>query len=536
MKLVTVAEMKKIEEEANLSGYTYADMMEDAGAGVGRYIDALFDCGKADLNALGLIGTGNNGGDTLIALEYLQKQGWNCMAYLIRSRPADDPLMKRIKDTGCLSTTLEKDVSFNLLHTWLQNADAVLDGILGTGTRLPLKRDITAVLSEVNKQNPMPYTAAIDCPSGVNCDTGEAAVETLKADITLCMGAVKAGLLKLPAFAYVNLIDLIPLKFDSRSAVWEGIHTEVVEEAILEEAFPPRPLDGHKGTFGTLLVAAGSVNYTGAALLAGKAAYRSGAGLVQMAVPSSLHAALAGSFLEATWLMLPHEMGVIAGSAADVIWDHLGRATAVAVGPGLGTENTTRDFLKNLLTGDKGGGEKGAIGFLSQKETHKPARNSHLPPTVIDADGLRLLNQIPGWPELLPGDCVLTPHPGEMAAMTGLSVEEIQKDRIEVTRRFAREWKCVVVLKGAFSVVGEPGGECSVIPYAEPALASAGTGDVLTGIIGSLLAQGRNPYLAARAGAMLHVLAGRLAAEDLGTPVSVIAGDLLEALPRVLAG
>ena len=535
MKLVSVAEMKKIEEEANLSGYSYEDMMEDAGAGVGRYIDALFESGKADLTALGLIGTGNNGGDTLIALEHLQKQGWNCKVYLVRPRSANDPLMGRLISAGCLSTTLEKDVSFNLLHTWLQNADVILDGILGTGTRLPLRKDIAAVLSEVKKQTPMPFTVAVDCPSGVNCDTGEAADETLKADITLCMGAVKDGLLKLPAFAYVNDIDLVPLKLDGRSAGWERICTEVVEEATLEEAFPPRPLDGHKGTFGTLLVAAGSVNYTGAALLAGKAAYRSGAGLVQMAVPSSLHIALAGSFPEATWLMLPHEMGVIAGSAADVIWDNLGRANALAVGPGLGTENTTRDFLKNLLTGDKGRGDKGAIGFLTQREKHEPARKSHLPPVVIDADGLRLLGQISGWPGLLPEDCVLTPHPGEMAALTGLSVEEIQKNRIEVTRKFAKEWKCVVVLKGAFSVVGEPGGECSVIPFAVPALASAGTGDVLTGIIGSLLAQGRNPYLAARAGAMLHALAGRFAAEDLGTPVSVMAGDLLEALPRVMA-
>jgi len=153
---------------------------------------------------------------------------------------------------------------------------------------------------------------------------------------------------------------------------------------------------------------------------------------------------------------------------------------------------------------------------------------------VIDADGLRLLSLIPNWQHLLPEHCVLTPHPGEMSALTGLTVEEIQKDRIGVTRRFAREWKCVVVLKGAFSVVGEPGGECSVVPHAVPALASAGTGDVLTGIIGSLLAQGRDPYLAARAGALLHVMAGKLAAENLGTPISVIAGDVVEAIPRVL--
>ena len=534
MKLVSVAEMKQIEEEANLSGYTYAEMMEDAGAGIAQYLDSLFS-GQVDHPAtLGLIGSGNNGGDTLIALEHLQKSGWNCMAYLVRPRASDDPLLARVRETGCQTVALDKDVNFQLLNSWLESADVLLDGILGTGTQLPLRKDIAAVLRNITNQPFIPFVAAVDCPSGVNCDSGEAAPETLQADVTLCMGAVKEGMLRLPAFRYVNDLNLIPLKFNGRSTCWDGIQITVVDEGILEEAFPARPLDGHKGTFGTLLVAAGSVNYTGAALLAGKAAYRSGAGLVQMAVPSSLHQVLAGVFPEATWLMLPHEMGVIASNAADVIWENLDRATALAVGPGLGTETTTRDFLRNLLDGEKGGMEKGAIGFLGQKEKHNLASKPHLPPTVIDADGLRLLSQLPDWPGLLPVHCVLTPHPGEMATLTGLKVEEIQKDRIGVIRKYAREWNCVVVLKGAFTVVAEPGGQCAVIPFATPALATAGTGDVLTGIIASLLAQGRHPYLAAQAGAYLHGLAGLSAADRLGTPVSVMASDLLEEIPVVI--
>ena len=534
MKLVTVNEMKQIEEEANLSGYPYAEMMEDAGTGIARFIHSLFADIKPDLSAIGVVGSGNNGGDTLIALEHLQKQGWTCLAYLVRSRPAGDPLLLRAREAGCQAASLEKDVDFKQLNAWMEHADVLLDGILGTGAQLPLRKDIAAVLKDIANQPSMPFVAAVDCPSGVNCDTGDAAAETLQADLTLCMGAVKQGMLKLPAFQYVNDINLIPLKFDGKSTCWEGIQTIVVDEGILEEAFPTRPLDAHKGTFGTLMVAAGSVNYTGAALLAGKAAYRSGVGLVQMAVPSSLHSALAGVFPEATWLMLPHEMGVISSSAAEVIWENLDRATALAVGPGLGTEPATRDFLKNLLSGEKGGVEKGAIGFLGQKEKHNLAGKSKLPPVVIDADGLRLLSQLPDWPGLLPAESVLTPHPGEMAALSGLTVEDIQKERIEITRRFARKWNCVVVLKGAFSVVGEPGGQCAVIPFATPALARAGTGDVLTGIIASLLAQGKHPYLAARAGAYLHALAGLSAAEKLGTPVSVMAGDLLEEIPNAI--
>lgn len=534
MNLVSVAEMKQIEEEANLSGYTYAEMMENAGAGVGRYLDVHFRDLSGKPAAIGLIGSGNNGGDALIALEYLQQRGWECMAYLVRLRGANDPLLARVREAGCQTALLDKDINFQQLNAWMEKADVLLDGILGTGTQLPLRKDIAAVLDNIRSLSSIPFVAAVDCPSGVNCDSGEAAGETLKADVTLCMGAVKQGMLKLPAFKYINEIDLIPLKFDGKSAAWEGIKASVVDNCILDEAFPERPLDGHKGTFGTLLVVAGSVNYTGAALLTGKAAYRSGTGLVQMAVPSSLHQALAGAFPEAIWLMLPHEMGVIDSSAADVIWENLDKATALAIGPGLGTEATTRDFIRNLLGGEKGGLEKGAIGFLAQKEKPSRAKKSCLPPTVIDADGLRLLSQLPDWPVLLPEHCVLTPHPGEMSALTGLGVEEIQKDRIGVSRRFAREWKCVVVLKGAFSVVAEPGGSYAVIPVATPALAKAGTGDVLTGMIAGLLAQGRKPYLAAQAGAYLHAMAGLDAAERLGTAISVIASDLLESIPVVL--
>jgi NAD(P)H-hydrate epimerase len=277
----------------------------------------------------------------------------------------------------------------------------------------------------------------------------------------------------------------------------------------VREILPPRPLDAHKGTFGTVLVVAGSVNFTGAALLAGKAAYRSGTGWVTMAVPEPLHAALAGHFPEAPWLLLPHEHGFISASSAEVVLSNLGKPTAILLGPGFGLEPTTCQFLANLLT-------------------------PTLPPLVIDADGLKLLAKLEDWPSRLPAQAVLTPHPGEMAVLTGLSLERIQGDRIGVAEQFAHLWEHVVVLKGAFTVIASPVGKTAVIPVATPALARAGTGDVLAGLIVGLRAQGVEAFEAAAAGAWIHAQAGLRAAEKLGSTACVLAGDVLEAVPEVM--
>jgi len=256
---------------------------------------------------------------------------------------------------------------------------------------------------------------------------------------------------------------------------------------------------------------AGSVNYTGAAYLAGAAAYRVGAGLVTLALPQTIYPIIAAQLPEATWLVLPDERGVITGPAAERLQPELSNYTALLIGPGFGTAKTTGDFVREMLT------------------------RAALPPLVVDADGLRLLAQLPDWPRALPANSVLTPHPGEMAALTGLEKAELQSDRIGYARRFAAEWGQVVVLKGAFTVVAAPGGQATVQPFATPALARAGTGDVLAGAIAGLLAQGVGPYDAAVAAAYLHGRAGELAAAGMGTSASVLAGDVLNALAQAVA-
>jgi NAD(P)H-hydrate epimerase len=301
-------------------------------------------------------------------------------------------------------------------------------------------------------------------------------------------------------------------------------------------SLPARPLDAHKGTFGRALLAAGSINYTGAALLAGQAAYQVGAGLVRLALPAPLHAALAGQIPEATWLILPHEMGVIAEAAASVLLKNLEKATALLVGPGLGLEDSTAAFVRSLLSGHSIRSQHGRIGFIAAPQGAAQAgEDKTLPPLVLDADALKLIASIEDWWKLLPEQTVLTPHPGEMAALTGLSIDHVQADRAAVALKYARQWDCVVLLKGAFSVVAAPSGHLTVIPVATPALAKAGSGDVLAGILVGLMAQGMPAYPAAIAAAWLHAQAGLQAESDLESPVGVLASDILAALPAIFS-
>jgi NAD(P)H-hydrate epimerase len=235
---------------------------------------------------------------------------------------------------------------------------------------------------------------------------------------------------------------------------------------------------------------------------------------------------------EATWLVLPHEMGVIAEAAADVVRKGAETARAVLVGPGLGREEVTRRFLHRLLRPAEATG-RGRMGFLPGG--NEPAAEvPPLPQLVVDADGLRLLAELEGWPSLLPGGSILTPHPGEMAALTGLDVPTIQANREGVAREKAAEWGQVVVLKGAHTVVAAPDGRAWVLPFATAALAKAGSGDVLAGAIAGLAAQKVPAVEAAVLGGYLHGRAGVIAAERAGTTAGILAGEVARLLPEVL--
>ena len=535
MKLVSVAEMQAIEREADASGLSYVQMMQNAGEGLAKQVHRRFGNGRCKA-VMGLIGSGNNGGDGLVALAWLAQNGWETRAYLVRPRAEDDPSLAAFVEAGGVTLSLDDDPEFAHLDAWLDASLVLLDAVLGTGFQLPMREAIGKVLAHVAGSSTKPFVVAVDCPSGVDCDNGEAADECISADLTVSMAAVKQGMLRLPAWQLVGELETVDIGLSDDLAGLKGIDLEVILQEDVCRMLPERPLVSHKGTYGTVTVVAGSVNYTGAAYLASKAAYRIGAGLVQSAVPGPLYEVLAGSLPEAIWLVLPDEMGVIHQKAAALVRENLERTSALLLGPGWGVEATTAGFLKNLLLTKPSKSKHSGIGFVGGKGKQAGEEVVSLPPVVLDADGLRLLDTLPDWQQLLPQGSILTPHPGEMASLSGLPVSEIQAEREVLTGVYAREWGHVVVLKGAFTVIASPDGRTAVIPVASSALASAGMGDVLAGMITGLLAQGMPAYEAACTGAWLHAQAGLAAAETCGCEASVIASDVLDAIPQVLGG
>ena len=528
MKLVSVAEMVAIEQQANASGLSYEQMMENAGRGLAEKVQLVLGS-DWQRGALGLVGSGNNGGDALVALVNLARQGWPVCAYIVKARAENDPLVQRMHQAGGSVIESAADPDFSKLRNLLSRYAIVLDGILGTGIHLPLKgklQDTLATIGKILSELPdPPQIVAVDCPSGVDCDSGGAAPEVLPAQLTVTMAAVKQGLLKFPAYKLIGKLTLVGIGLpDNGEALdaWRAIQTGVADRDLVRAILPDRPPDSHKGTFGTAMVVAGSLSFTGAAALAGEAAYRSGAGLVTLAIPAPLHTTLAGHLPEVTWVLLPEAQGGVAASAAEVLFSNLGRVTGLLVGPGFGLQDPTAEFVNRFI--------EGCARFNELDSDKKQS-----PGIVMDADGLKLLSQVPDWPKRLPAPAVLTPHPGEMGYLTGLSVAEIQADRLNIALKYSREWGHVVILKGAFTVIASPDGRRIVIPVASSALARAGSGDVLAGLVVGLRAQGVPAFEAAVAAAWIHAEAGLLAADRIGNTASVLAGDILQSVVDIIS-
>jgi len=532
MKLVSVQKMKDLEHQADQQGLSYSRMIANAGLSLAQVVHQRY-FRRPSRRILGLVGSGNNGGDTLVALRHLADWGWQTQAYLVKERAANDELVESYLENGGEVFHAEEDKEFSNLQKLALRNNLILDGILGTGIKLPLKGEAKAALGKLKKIIGLPPVVAVDCPSGVDCENGKAADECLLAELTICMAAVKEGLLNQPALSLAGEILAVDIGLPAGLPAWQDGETEVADAAMAAKLLPARADEGYKGTFGTCLIAAGSINYCGAVLLAAQAAYKVGAGLVRAAIPGAIYDTLAGRFPEATWLLLPHTLGALNVEGAKIVRDNLERATCMLLGPGWGQADETLGFLKGLLEEEGTGSRKTSFGFETGEKKNRKQTGSHLPPLVIDADALKMLAKIGDWEKKV-GTAVLTPHPGEMAILTGMDVEKIQADREKIAREYAQCSGKVVVLKGALTIIAAPDGEHAVIPVASSALAKAGTGDVLAGMITGLIAQGMEAYPAAILGAWLHARAGVAASKRIGTPASVTASDILASIPLVI--
>jgi hydroxyethylthiazole kinase-like uncharacterized protein yjeF len=546
MKVVTVNEMRQIEAASDAAGHSYTAMMEQAGQGVARAITLHHKVQGQRI--LILVGPGNNGGDGLVAARYLAEAGAQVACYLLKSRdPATDDNYRLVQEQGIGIVLATRDERWERLLQLTHKANVIVDALLGTGARLPLKGDLAEMVglvkegvaarrqishSPITPLNVSPsaanraqelYIVAVDGPTGLDYDTGELDDAAIPADLTITFAHPKIGHFRFPGAAALGELNVADIGTDPGLA--GAVTLQAATTELVQSWLPPRPQDAHKGTFGKALIVAGSVNYTGAAYLAGAAATRAGAGLVTLALPSVIHSSVAARLTEATYLLLPHELGVIAAEATRVLNEQIPSYDAMLLGPGLGQERETQTFVEALLDGRE---KHQYLGFGNNTERVEAPT---LPPLVIDADGLNILATMEDWPKRLPSGSVLTPHPGEMARLMGCSTADVQADRLDVARSQASAWNQVVVLKGAFTVIAAPDGKAIIIPFANPGLATAGTGDVLAGTIVSLRAQGVDGFEAAAAGAYLHGVAGELAREEKGT-AGMVAGDVLAHLPQ----
>ncbi len=547
MHLLTVAQMQAIEAASDRAGHSYDAMMALAGEAVAQAISERRPLESG--HVLVLVGPGNNGGDGLVAARHLAEQGMQVAAYLSRPRdPEQDAVYRAAQEAEVPIVSAEEDPDGEILGELTSAANVILDALLGTGATPPLHGTIAAILNTVRAalarravsplkpvrsvsplSAPRPYVVAVDGPSGLDFDTGEIDPTALVADLTVTFAAPKWGHVSLPAAAHIGELLVADIGIPDRVTYPEGPHLACPD--LVRPWLPARPAGAHKGTFGKAMIVAGSANYTGAAVLSATAAIRTGAGLVTLALPSSLHDAVVAAIPEATYLMLSHTLGVVNAHAVATLREALPSYTALLVGPGLGNTTESRAFLETLL---QSGGRRRATGFIrTEVDT---GSGPLLPPLVVDADGLNILSGLPDWPSLLPPETILTPHPGEMARLTGLDTQEIQGRRLEIAQERADTWHQVIVLKGAFTVVAGPQRRPVILPFANPGLASAGTGDVLAGAIVALRAQGVPAFEAAVTGAFLHGLAGEFATTRYGaagTTAGDVALNLAEAWRRI---
>lgn len=516
-KLVSVAEMAALEQRADAGGHAYATMMELAGAGVAEQIGRQL---PVPTNVLVLVGPGNNGGDGLVCARYLQQVGIRVQVYLWKRRTtAEDDYEQhyaKLVDLGVTTAHADSDAGFTTLRRWLAEADYVVDALLGTGSNRPIAGQLAELLDLVKAARSVSaFTfVAVDCASGLNCDSGAVDPHTLAADCTITFAYAKHGHYHFPGVEVTGRLEVIDIGIDPTLAA--DVHTFVLNETIVRSWQPRRSANSHKGSFGKLMAAVGSVNYPGAAYLSCAAAGRVGAGLITGAVVRDVWSVVAGKLPEPTWELLPtgagDEGGVIGAAAAPVLVKALKGYSALLLGCGLNQKPTTVEFVRGLL-----------------------AHAAQLPPTLIDADGLNCLAKLADWPQRLPAATVLTPHGAELGRLCGLETKAAVAQRWQLAREKAAAWHAVVLAKGPYTVIGEPGGWLAVLPVATSGLATAGTGDVLSGTIAGLLAQGVAPFQAACLGAWLHGQAGLRCAAHMSQG-GVVASDLLPHLPAILAG
>ncbi|MBW2610266.1 MAG: NAD(P)H-hydrate dehydratase [Deltaproteobacteria bacterium] len=512
MRLVKASEMQEMDrlaiQELGIPGVV---LMENAARGASRIFLEHFDPPQDSL-VLVICGRGNNGGDGYVMARYLLQAGLKVAVVVLSDleKISGDALinLEIIRHMGLETVEAPDPDTWAGLGQALKDCDYIIDGILGTGLNSPVRGLYAQVIEEVNaSEKPV---MAIDIPSGLNADTGQIMGIAVDADLTVTFGFPKLGQLMFPGADLVGRLARIDIGIPDTVADQVPTECHVVEPEYFSSLFHSEKGDIHKGNRGHLLILAGSTGKTGAATLTALGALRAGAGLVTLGVPRGLNHILESKLTEAMTVPLPEtEDGGLSLEAEKEIKGLIEGKTALAIGPGLSTNEETSALVRKIVS---------TCGL----------------PMVIDADGLNGLASELNVLADHKGKRILTPHPGEMGGLTGLKNSDIQSDRAGTAIRFAKEHGCYLVLKGARTLIAEPDGKIFLNPTGGPALASGGSGDVLTGLIAGLLARGWPMAKAAMAGVYMHGMAADLLAEDMGQ-AGILAGELLDVLPELMA-
>jgi ADP-dependent NAD(P)H-hydrate dehydratase / NAD(P)H-hydrate epimerase len=459
-------------------------------------------------HALGLIGPGNNGGDALVALALLSERGWRCSCVLLGrdvygELPANEQSLSAVRVVGVSE---------------LIRADVIIDGVYGIGGRATVPDNVASAFrlasdARLSRRTPL---IAIDVPSGTDATTGAASEHAFQADVTLCLGFIKRGLVREPAASCAGDITLLPIGLQEPRS---PSNYRMVTAETVQRALPRRRATSHKSDTGTALVVGGAPTYYGAPRLAAEAALRSGAGLVALATPERVVPVIAGQLPEIVFVGLPGNADAAVQAIRSFIEDRSSTLRSVVIGPGIG-----RGSLPNAL-----------MSFLFPAETaNSLSAVDHAPRIVIDADGLNWLSERVDWhSRLVPRTVILTPHAGEMSRLMRIPRTEVIEAPHEIVRLAAERWQQYIVLKAGVTSVASPEGALWVAPRATPELATAGTGDVLAGTIGGLLAQGMEPLDASACGVFIGAIAGQMARDEHST-ASVTASDVISNIGRVM--
>ncbi|MFH1860511.1 MAG: NAD(P)H-hydrate dehydratase [bacterium] len=513
MKVVTREQMQEIDQDTPLKyGLPGSILMENAGIQVFLSIKEYLRQVEGVKIAV-LCGKGNNGGDGFVIARHLFNHGARIKIYLFAPEEniKGDALinLEAARQFGVPIQIIASIDELNAITLELKHSGLIVDTLLGTGLSGEVKGLFARIIDIINTLN-VPVVA-VDIPSGLDANTGMPLKHTVRAAMTVTFGLPKLGLVMPHGIEYtgkliVANISLPPALLDQKS-----IRINLLTMEDIAPLIPHHPIDAHKGLCGKAFILAGSTGMTGAAALCSEAALRIGAGLVTLGIPESLNHIMEIKLTEIMTIPLPQtSLSAFSQQGYEKIMSFCENMDVVAIGPGIGRDKDTIELIKRLI--------------LQLKV-----------PMVIDADALFAIAQQPDILKHKIAPAVITPHPGEMAYLLGCTTEDVINNRIDVARKFAEEHDTTVVLKGAKTIIADPLGNIWINPTGNQGMATAGCGDVLTGMISGLIAQGLSVSEAARLGVFLHGLAGDIKAEEKGT-LSLIASDVLAGISGAIKG